>query len=374
MKKLFLLLLLPALQTTAQDLTGVWRGTFYSTKLESLFGSDNKYEVQIDNSGGKVCKGITYSYQNTSFYGKATMVGMWSSETKNLIFSEDKLVDYKTEDGDKTDVYMFTCYLQYRKEGNREILEGDYASVKYKSKPEIDGGNGKIYLERVVNSDFKKEDFIIKKEKETAKTPPKVAANKNTTPLNKANTTKKATITPTQKPKPDIAKAPAPVKPKVPVVAAPKKIVVPPTVKEDPKKDIVKNEPIKKPETVKPADLPRVLKERKNELVQTILTPGPDIIIELYDNGEIDGDTISVFQNGKLISSRRGLSTNAITLKLKIDADNPEQEIAMVAENLGTIPPNTALMIIKTGGNRYDLRISSSEQKNAVVKFKFQKE
>jgi hypothetical protein len=373
MKKLFLLLLLPALQTTAQDLTGVWRGTFYSTKQESLFGSDNKYEVQIDNAG-KICKGITYSYQNTSFYGKATMVGMWSAETKNLIFSEDKLLEYKTEEGDNTDVYMFTCYLQYRKEGNREILEGDYSSVKYKSKPEKDGGNGKIHLERVVNSEFKKEDFIIKKENEKTKPPTKEAIKKTTAPIKNATTTKKATITPTQKPKPVIAKATAPNKPKVPVKVAPKKTVVPPAVKEEPKKEIVKSEPIKKPETVKPADLPRVLKERKNELVQTILTPGPDISIELYDNGEIDGDTISVFQNGKLIASRRGLSTNPITLKLRIDEDNPDHEIAMVAENLGTIPPNTALMIIKTGGNRYDLRISSSEQKNAVVKFKFQKE
>ncbi len=109
-------------------------------------------------------------------------------------------------------------------------------------------------------------------------------------------------------------------------------------------------------------------------MVQTILTAGPDISIELYDNGEIDGDTISVFQNGKQIASRRGLSTIPITLKLKIDEDNPEQEITMVAENLGSIPPNTALMIIKCGGNRYDLRISSTEQKNAVVKFRYQKE
>ncbi len=369
MKKLFLLLLLPALQISAQDLTGVWRGTFYSTKLESLFGSDNKYEVQIDNAG-RACKGVTYSYQNTTFYGKASLVGMWQPSTKNLIFQEDKLLDYKMQ-GNDDGVYMFTCYLEYHKEGKKEILEGDYSSVHHKTGK--DGGSGKIYLERVVNSDFKKEDFIIKKEKEKVKELEKEEIKKPAPIITKPDSAKKSNTNTPQKPKQVIAKAPAP-KLKAPVVVAPKKILVPPAVKEEPAKDIVKSEPIKKPETVKPADLPRVLKERKNELVQTILTPGPDITIELYDNGEIDGDTISVFQNGKLITSRHGLSTNPISLKLRIDEDNPEQEIAMVAENLGTIPPNTALMIIKTGGNRYDLRISSSEQKNSVVKFKFQKE
>lgn len=363
MKRLLILLLLPSLQLAAQDLTGVWRGTFYTTKLESMFGSDNKYEVQIDNAG-RVCKGISYSYQNTTFYGKASVVGMWSADTKNLIFSEDKLLEYKTE-GPGTDVYMFTCYLTYRREGRKEILEGDYSSVKYKSKPELDGGNGRIYLEKVTTSDFKKEDFIIKKEKE--KTDPAKKPNIKTNP----DVSKKAPVV--TNPNPDIAKS-TPVKPKPPVVTSPKKTDVITSKPDIEKPDLSKVNPPKISDNVKQGDLPKVLKERKNEVVQTILTPGPEISIELYDNGEIDGDTISVFQNGKLIAAHRGLSTSPISLKLKIDEDNPDQEITMVAENLGTIPPNTALMIVKSGGNRYDLRISSSEQKNAVVKFKFKKE
>lgn len=369
MKKLFLLLLLPALQVTAQDLTGVWRGTFYSTKLESMFGSDNKYEVQIDNAG-RACKGVTYSYQNTAFYGKASLVGMWQPSSKNLIFQEEKLLDYKMQ-GEDGGVYMFTCYLEYRKEGKREILEGDYTSVHYKNGK--DGGSGKIYLERVMNSEFKKEDFIIKKEKDKEKDKEKEEVKKNTPNISKPDTAKRTTTVPIQRPKPVIVKG-TPPKTRPPVITSPKKTETTAPKKEGVKTDVVKSEPVKKPETIKFSELPKVLKDRKNELVQTIITPGPDISIELYDNGEIDGDTISVFQNGKLIASRRGLSTVPITLKVKIDEDNPEQEIVMVAENLGSIPPNTALMIIKSGGNRYDLRISSSEQKNAVVKFKFQKE
>ena len=366
MKKLLLLLILPVLQLNAQDLTGVWRGTFYTSKMESLFGSDNKYEVQINNVG-RACKGVTYSYQNTAFYGKASLVGMWQPSSKNLIFQEDKLLEYKTE-GDDAGVYMFTCYLEYHKQGNKEVLEGDYTSVHFKNGR--DGGKGKIYLERVTTSDFKKEDFVIKKEKEKEKE----TIKKITPSISKPDTSKRLTSTPPQKPRQVMVKA-TPPKPKPTVNTTPKKptVTIPPK-KEDDKPVIVKSEPVKKAEIFKPANLPKVLKDRKNELVQTILTPGPEISIELYDNGEIDGDTISVFQNGTLIASRKGLSTLPITLKLKIDEDNPEQEIVMVAENLGSIPPNTALMIVKSGGNRYDLRISSNEQKNAVVKFKYQKE
>ena len=45
----------------------------------------------------------------------------------------------------------------------------------------------------------------------------------------------------------------------------------------------------------------------------------------------------------------------------------------MVAENLGEIPPNTSLMIVKAGDKEYEVRITSTEQKNAVVKFQYVK-
>jgi type IV secretory pathway VirB9-like protein len=44
----------------------------------------------------------------------------------------------------------------------------------------------------------------------------------------------------------------------------------------------------------------------------------------------------------------------------------------MYADNLGKIPPNTSLMIITAGTKRYELRISSSEKKSAVVRFRYQ--
>jgi hypothetical protein len=56
-----------------------------------------------------------------------------------------------------------------------------------------------------------------------------------------------------------------------------------------------------------------------------------------------------------------------------MDEDNSEQELTMVAENLGSIPPNTSVMMVEAGEQRFRVSITSTEQKNAVVKFKYQK-
>jgi hypothetical protein len=41
----------------------------------------------------------------------------------------------------------------------------------------------------------------------------------------------------------------------------------------------------------------------------------------------------------------------------------------MVAENLGKIPPNTALMIMQIKDKRYELRVMTNESKNASIRF-----
>ena len=89
----------------------------------------------------------------------------------------------------------------------------------------------------------------------------------------------------------------------------------------------------------------------------------------LYDNGEIDGDSISLFFNGRLILSHKRLSDKALRLKLDVDANRQINELIMYAENLGTIAPNTALMVVNDGDNRYEVRISSDLQKSGVIRF-----
>ncbi len=113
--------------------------------------------------------------------------------------------------------------------------------------------------------------------------------------------------------------------------------------------------------------VPEVIKLRSNPLIKTINTSTQDVKIELYDNGEIDGDTITVYDNNQIIAWKKGLTDKPVTLNIKADPSTPTHEFVMVADNLGAIPPNTALMIITTGGKRYQLFISSDKQKNAKV-------
>ena len=119
---------------------------------------------------------------------------------------------------------------------------------------------------------------------------------------------------------------------------------------------------------------PMVLTTRTNELVRQIETAAGEIRMDLYDNGEIDGDTVSIYHNNELIVSRARLSDKAITFKISVNAAQPHHEVVMVAENLGSIPPNTSLMIITAGTARYEVRISSTEQKNAKVVFDLKNE
>jgi len=118
---------------------------------------------------------------------------------------------------------------------------------------------------------------------------------------------------------------------------------------------------------------PPVLKTRENALVREIETEAGEIKIDIYDNGEIDGDSVSIYHNNTLIRSHMGLSAKPISFTIGVNPSQPHHEITLVAENLGSIPPNTALMIITTPGNRYELFISSSEQKNARVVFDLKK-
>ncbi|HET6769215.1 MAG TPA: hypothetical protein VFH08_17515 [Chitinophagaceae bacterium] len=118
---------------------------------------------------------------------------------------------------------------------------------------------------------------------------------------------------------------------------------------------------------------PLVLKTRENALVRKIETEASEIKIELYDNGEIDGDTVSIYHNNTLIRSHMRLSRKPISFTIGVNPSQPHHEIIMVAENLGSIPPNTSVMIINTPGDRYEVLISSSEQKNAKVVFDLKK-
>jgi hypothetical protein len=108
-------------------------------------------------------------------------------------------------------------------------------------------------------------------------------------------------------------------------------------------------------------------KERQNTVVDEIIVDADSLQVDFYDNGEIDGDSISIFYNKSLIAFNRILSTRAIHFKIGLDTTKEVNEISMFADNLGSIPPNTALMLLYDGKKRYEVRLSSNLEKNASV-------
>ncbi len=116
-------------------------------------------------------------------------------------------------------------------------------------------------------------------------------------------------------------------------------------------------------------EVPPVLIERKLELVKEIFVDTGSIRLDFYDNGVIDGDTISVYVDGTTVVSNQVLSTKPITIYVRIDLNKPRQEMVMVGENLGSIPPNTALMIVNANNKRYQVYLASDDKKNALVRF-----
>ncbi|MCU7552027.1 hypothetical protein OCK74_23100 [Chitinophagaceae bacterium LB-8] len=94
-----------------------------------------------------------------------------------------------------------------------------------------------------------------------------------------------------------------------------------------------------------------------------------EIRLDFYDNGAIDGDTISIMVNKQVVLAHQRLTANPITTYIKIDPSSRFQEVEMIAENLGSIPPNTALLIITVKDKRYKLQLSSVRERTARVMF-----
>ena len=368
-KYLFSLLLLTGFTSSAQDVTGIWKGYFVSD-----FGEYYKLEFQIDNNSSNFSSGVSYSYLDVRFYGKATMTGSFIKSTGNLKIKEIKTVEVKNLNGTGTCIMNYNLF--YSTSGKEEFLEGTFLG-----KQEVtngpnpykwgDCGGGKVFLRKVKTTDFYIEPFLRNKIKN-------VPVIDNQPPIKKDSSKTKPETLPVNKPIVKTNTTPI----KKPVVVNKPPLTKPIT------KTKTNTTPVKKPATdttqkttnpvakilPPPVKTTDVLKTRTNELVQVLTVHDPDVTVKLYDNGEIDGDTISVYLDKKLVLSMKGLTATPLIVKFKIDEDNSEHELVMVAENLGRIPPNTSLMIVEAGEQRFDVRITSTEQKNAMVRFKYQKE
>lgn len=114
-----------------------------------------------------------------------------------------------------------------------------------------------------------------------------------------------------------------------------------------------------------------VIGGRKSDFSQVVNFKSDSLELSLYDNGEIDGDTVSVYMNGEVILDKQGLKSNAIKKTIYIKPGQDEDfTLVMFAESLGKYPPNTGLLVIHDGNDVYNLRFSSDFQKSSGIVFR----
>jgi hypothetical protein len=147
-------------------------------------------------------------------------------------------------------------------------------------------------------------------------------------------------------------------------VAAVKIIPVPP------KDTVVVKTPVKEPVVLAVADSIKQIKEKRSSpVIKTIETEADSVQLFLYDEGVVDGDIVTVFVNNAVVLSRFSLTDRPGELKVPVNKTQPT-EIVLVAHNLGSIPPNTALVIIKAGTERYEIRAEFDLNANAKIVIK----
>ena len=322
-------------------ITGVWKGRI----------NKKKTEVKIIQKGDSLL-GTSYYYESENNYRRYSLKGYFDPETNEAVWWDDELLEEKTGKLSLATPgkipYLSSADFNCPGSG-KMMLDGD-ASLKNNRK-EV---QGPVHLEKSDQSSFPDEwDFIIDNYTSGANDPyyidsvSSIASIPVIIPEEKVIPQKRTTVTGTKKE----------------------------TVKIDPK-PIQKTEPIKTIEQPKIEQKQVVVKKtieeefkvREKIIAAEIPLVGDSIELRFYDNAEIDGDSISLFLNNKLLFQHIRLTAVAYTVKLPVSELNEANELVMVAENLGEIPPNTSYMLAIVDNKRYDAMLKSTEEISAVIK------
>jgi hypothetical protein len=340
---IFIFLLISS-SLAAQNFNGQWKGGFNESSygFSGMTGNSIDYVLELQTTGSSV-SGFSYTYFNEGtkrYYTICKLTGTVNRSTKEIEVTETERVKYNTPP-DFQNCFQ-THKLHYVQDSaDVETLRGTWIPA-----PNQNGNCGygtTLLSRRIIN----RSALAIKPaEKNTIKTDPQ----------NKPTITKPKYTAPKVNNKPSVA------------TRSRVKTSPPLANKDEPTKTM----PSKIPETEQtlPVTTPVTKYEpRRNDIVKTIPITQETFKVDFYDNGEIDGDSITVFYNGKIVVSHKMLTTKAISLTLSLDEDVKENIITMYADNLGTIPPNTALMIVTDGDKRYEVRIDSDTEKSGSVIF-----
>ncbi len=342
----------------AQTLTGKWNGYFSpSNDPENRIFT---YEMDITELPNEQLNINTYTKQSNKFSAKAIATGLFTKNSKLVSITESRFEDIKMNQN--LQACLMTNYLSYKNIRGHEIIEGTYTSHNPNTKK--DCGGGEVYLEKdiaiVKFSNAKPSSNAIPNvNKNTAAVtikPTPAVSTKAPNTVVKSKELAKQIIKPSQ---PIQINNTTPNKEDIVLEAVPEEATIYNSNETD---SIIRIKQGNNFQTI-----PWVLVGRENKLVKKINTTSNKLSIDLYDNGTIDNDTIIVYDNKQLLVNKKRLSYKAIHIDLNFSNTITEHEVIIVAHNMGTVPPNTALLVLKDGVTRQEFYITSTNKMNAKL-------
>jgi hypothetical protein len=120
-----------------------------------------------------------------------------------------------------------------------------------------------------------------------------------------------------------------------------------------------------KPVLLKAIDDKRITERKNNLLEKKFVVDEPEILLELWDDAAEDGDSISIRMNGQEVVT--GFPVKKKRQQLKVTLQKGENKLIMVADNLGSISPNTAVLRIVAGALRKFVSIKTNMKQNNML-------
>lgn len=325
-------------------ITGVWQGKINRQKVE----------VKLILSGDSLT-GTSYYYESPGNYRRYSIKGFFDPNTNNAVWWDDRLIEEKS--GRFTISTPGKVPMLSRADFNcpgdgTMMLDGNAARKESDTRIE-----GEVHLDKKGITQFEDEwDYIINNYT-SGTNDPDVINSVAVSTVSRLIITDKDDVSNTEKERKKEETTDSPQKTADPVITKP--IVI-----EKESKTVQKIEVAAPPPTIE-----QKFYTRKKELIKEIPIGGDSIELRFYDNAEIDGDSISLFLNSELIFQHIRLTGNAYIIKLAVTELNETNDLIMVAENMGSIPPNTSYMLAIVEGKRYEAYLTSTEGSSAMIRF-----
>ncbi|MBI2270803.1 MAG: hypothetical protein HYU69_10680 [Bacteroidetes bacterium] len=161
-------------------------------------------------------------------------------------------------------------------------------------------------------------------------------------------------------------KVSTPVKPADTTVAVVNPVIVDPVVK-DP---IVIAKDENKNVEIAAGKIPKEIAGREVKLMKKVSVRVPKVTIRVYDSGTVDGDIVSLNMNGKWILENYQIRKTPYIFTAELQEGT--NILVLHAMNLGSIPPNTASILIDEGGKKqHMISLKSSLSTSGTVEIDY---